>query len=157
MACVPVTGAEGALGTSLPALNATLNGTAALLLCVGLYLAKRRRLAAHGRVMIAAFGVSAAFLVSYLYYHFAVVSEVGYTRFRGAGLARTAYYALLLSHTLLAVVNLPMILVTLLYAYRRAWERHRRIARITWPVWFYVSVTGVFVYVVLYHLNPPAA
>ena len=111
----------------------------------------------HARLMRAAFLVSAAFLACYLYYHFAVARGQP-TRFHRTGLARTAYLALLLSHTLLAVVNLPMVLRTLWLAHRQDWERHRRLARWTFPIWLYVSVTGVLVYVVLYHFNaPPAA
>jgi uncharacterized membrane protein YozB (DUF420 family) len=141
---------------SLPALNAVLNATATVLLCWGLVLIKRGRRRAHARTMIAATAVSAAFLASYLYYHFAVVPELGHTPFHGGGLARTAYYGMLVSHVLLAIVNVPLVLLTLVRAARGDLERHRRVARWCWPVWFYVSVTGVLVYLVLYHWNPPA-
>lgn len=142
----------------IPAINATLNAIATVLLCVGLVLIKRGRRTAHARVMVTATVVSAAFLAGYLYYHLAVLPEIGHTPYNGAGLARTAYYAMLISHVVLAAVNVPLVVMTLWRAARGDFERHRRIARWCWPVWFYVSVTGVVVYVVLYHLNPaPAA
>lgn len=141
----------------LPAVNASLNATAAVLLCVGLFLIKRGRREAHARVMVAATAVSALFLACYLTYHFVVVPEVGHTPFHGRGMLRTAYYAMLISHVLLAIVNLPMILLTLWWARKHDWARHRRMARWTWPVWFYVSVTGVLVYLALYRWNPAAA
>jgi putative membrane protein len=142
-------------GSSLPAINAGLNAAATVLLCLGLAAIRSGRRRAHATVMILATVVSAAFLACYLVYHLAVVPELGHTEFRRSGPVRFAYYALLISHVLLAMVNLPMILVTLWRAWRRDWERHRRIARWTWPVWFYVSVTGVLVYAALYHWNPP--
>ena len=141
--------------SSLPAINAGLNATATVLLCLGLAAIKSGRRRAHATVMILATAVSAVFLACYLVYHFAVVPELGHTEFRRSGPVRVAYYALLISHVLLAMVNLPMILLTLWRAWRRDWERHRRIARWTWPIWFYVSVTGVLVYAALYHWNPP--
>jgi len=140
---------------SLPALNATLNATAFVLLVLGWRAIRAGRRERHARLMVAASVVSAAFLVSYLYYHFAVARGEP-TRFRGEGLARTAYLALLASHTILAMVNLPMVLATLWRAWRKRWADHRRLARWTLPIWMYVSVTGVLVYVVLYHLNPAA-
>ncbi len=143
-------------GRDLPILNAILNAVACVLLCAGLLLIHRGKRRAHAAVMIGATFVSAAFLVSYCIYHFAVLPEVGHTPFRRQGLVRTLYYALLLSHVLLAVVQMPLIALTLWRAVRRDWARHRRIARVTWPIWFYVSVTGVIVYLVLYHWNPPA-
>lgn len=140
----------------LPTLNAILNGTAAVLLLAGWILIKRGRREAHARTMGAATLVSAAFLVSYLTYHFAVVPEVGHTPFRREGAIKIAYYVLLITHVILAAINLPMVLVTLWRAKKQDWERHRRIARWTWPVWMYVSVTGVLVYLALYWWNPPA-
>lgn len=142
--------------SNLPAVNASLNATAGVLLCVGLILVKRGRHEAHARVMIAAALVSAAFLACYLWYHFVVIPEVGHTPFRRSGAVKLAYYALLISHVLLAAANLPMVLMTLFWAWRADWERHRRMARRTWPVWLYVSVTGVIVYLALYHWNAPA-
>lgn len=141
----------------LPTVNALLNSTAAVLLVVGLVLVKRGRRRAHAAVMVAAFVVSVAFLACYLTYHFAVVPKVGHTPFRREGALRTAYYGMLVSHVLLAMVNLPMVLRTLWHAWREDWERHRRLARWTWPIWFYVSVTGVLVYLALYHLQAPGA
>lgn len=142
----------------IPALNATLNAIATVLLCLGLVLIKRGRRSAHARVMVAATVVSAAFLCGYLYYHLGVQSEFGPTPYNGTGPARTAYLAMLLSHVVLAVVNVPLVVMTLWRAARGDFERHRRIARWCWPVWFYVSITGVLVYLVLYHWNPaPAA
>jgi uncharacterized membrane protein YozB (DUF420 family) len=140
----------------LPAVNAALNGIAAVLLVWGRVAIHRGRREQHARLMRAAFAVSAAFLACYLYYHFAVARGQP-TRFHRTGLERTAYLALLLSHTLLAVVNLPMVLRTLWLAHREDWERHRRLARWTFPIWLYVSVTGVLVYAVLYHFNAPPA
>ena len=138
----------------LPTVNACFNGLASVLLVVGLILIKRGQRTAHARVMVAAFGASALFLVGYLYYHFVVVPELGHTPYNGSGGLKVFYYGLLLSHVLLAVVNLPMILRTLWLAHRGDFERHRRWARWTWPVWFYVSVTGVVVYLFLYPWNP---
>jgi len=143
------------LASALPALNASLNACAGVLICLGLYFIKRGARRAHERAMIAATVVSAAFLISYLTYHFAVVPKVGHTPFRGTGLARSAYLALLISHVLLAMVNVPLVALTLWRAWRKDWERHRRMARLTWPVWLYVSVTGVLVYFALYRWNPP--
>ncbi len=140
--------------SSLPALNATLNAVACLLLCAGLLWIRRGRRSAHARAMVCAAVVSGAFLVSYLYYHFHVVPEVGHTPFRGTGFVRGAYYTLLVSHVLLAVLNVPLVALTLWRAAHGDWERHRRIARLTWPVWLYVSVTGVLVYLALYRWNP---
>ncbi len=137
--------------SSLPALNAVLNSIAFLLLCAGLACIRRGRRVAHAVCMIAAAIVSAAFLTSYLYYHY----HAGHTPFRGTGIARSAYLPLLASHVVLAAVNVPLVALTLWRAARRDWERHRRIARWTWPVWAYVSVTGVLVYLVLYHWSAP--
>lgn len=136
----------------LPAVNATLNALAALLLVLGWRAIRAGRRERHKRLMQAAFLVSSAFLACYLYYHFAIARGQP-TRFHRTGAARTAYLALLLSHTVLAAVNLPMVLRTLWLASRADWPRHRRLARITFPIWLYVSITGVLVYVVLYHLN----
>jgi uncharacterized membrane protein YozB (DUF420 family) len=137
----------------LPAVNATLNGASAVLLMAGLLAIKSGQRELHRRLMLSAFAVSTAFLACYLYYHFAIARGQP-TRFNSTGLAKGAYLALLLSHTLLAVVNLPLVVRTLWLAHRQRWEAHRRLARWTFPIWLYVSVTGVLVYVVLYHLNP---
>ena len=139
----------------LPALNASLNGIAGVLLVWGLLLIKNGRREAHRRVMIAATGVSAAFLVSYLIYHLGPQSASGPTPFRREGALKVLYLGMLLTHVLLATVNLPLILWLLWLARNKAWERHRRLARFVWPSWFYVSVTGVLVYLALYHWNLP--
>jgi uncharacterized membrane protein YozB (DUF420 family) len=145
------------MNSPLPAINASLNAACCLCLCVGLVLIKRGRREAHARVMFGATFFGAAFLVGYVYYHFFVQPELGPTKFHGTGLARPAYFALLISHVVLAAANVPLVVVTLWRAHREDWVRHKRIARITWPVWFYVSVTGILVYFVLYHWNPAAA
>ena len=141
----------------LPAVNAGLNATAAVLLWLGYRAIRRGRRERHAALMRAAFAASALFLACYLYYHFAVARGAP-TRFHGPPLARGLYLALLGSHTILALVNLPMVLTTLWRAHKQRWEAHRRIARVTFPIWMYVSVTGVLVYLVLYHWNgePPA-
>jgi putative membrane protein len=140
----------------LPALNASLNGLAALLLLAGWFAIRAGRRERHAALMRAAFVTSALFLACYLYYHFAVAAGKP-TRYHGTGWSRPAYLALLLSHTVLAVVNLPMVLRTLWLAHRERWDAHRRWARRTFPIWLYVSVTGVLVYLVLYHFNPQPA
>ena len=144
------------MSSPLPALNASLNAGCCLCLVIGLILIKRGRRAAHARAMLGATAFGAAFLAGYVYYHFVVQPELGPTKFHGTGWTRPAYFALLISHVVLAAANVPLVIVTLLRAHRQDWERHRRIARVTWPVWFYVSVTGILVYLVLYHWNPPA-
>jgi protein SCO1/2/putative membrane protein len=148
---------RGVVDSVLPAVNASLNALAALLLVAGLLAIKGGARARHEHLMKAAFAVSAAFLACYLYYHFAVVPLAGGpTRYAADGWRKALYLVLLGSHTVLAAVNLPMVLRTLFLAHRQDWERHKRWARWTFPVWLYVSVTGVLVYVVLYHLNPAA-
>jgi len=137
----------------LPAVNATLNGLAAVLLFLGYRAIRAGRRERHAKLMGSAFVVSVAFLACYLYYHFAIAKGEP-TRFNGTGAARYGYLALLLSHTVLAAVNLPMVLRTLWLARKERWDAHKRLARWTFPIWMYVSVTGVLVYVVLYHLNP---
>lgn len=134
--------------TDLPTVNATLNATSAALLVAGLVLIRRRHIQAHRAVMITAVGVSLLFLVSYLTYH----AQVGSRRFTGEGWIRPVYFAILISHTLLAAAVVPMAIVTLRRGLRRDDARHRRLARWTWPVWMYVSVTGVVIYVLLYHI-----
>ncbi len=133
--------------SDLPALNATLNATSAALLGAGFYFIRRREIGKHRACMLAAFVVSAAFLASYVLYH----STHGSTAFPGTGWPRTGYLALLLSHVLLATLVLPLALVTLYRALSGQFERHRAIAHVTFPIWLYVSVTGVLVYWILYH------
>ena len=132
----------------LPALNAGLNATSAALLTLGFFLIRNGRREAHKRAMLAALCCSSLFLVSYLVYH----AQVGSVRFRGQGPVRTVYFAILISHTILAVTVVPLALVTLVRALQARFDRHRRIARITLPIWGYVSVTGVIVYWMLYRL-----
>lgn len=134
--------------TSLPALNATLNGTAAVLLLMGRRQIRLRQIEAHRRTMIAAFAVSTLFLASYVIYHL----EVGSVRFQGQGIVRPIYFVLLISHVVLAAVQLPLVLTTLVLGLRRRDATHRRWARWTYPVWLYVSTTGVVIYLMLYHL-----
>lgn len=134
--------------SDLPTVNAILNSTSAVLLLVGWRMIMQRRIQAHRICMGSALGTSALFLASYLFYHY----HHGSTRFSGTGLLRTVYLTILTSHTILAVVILPMILVTVARALRDDRPAHRRIARWTLPLWLYVSVTGVIVYLMLYHL-----
>ena len=134
----------------LPTVNAVLNASSAVLLIVGYVCVRGGRIAAHKICMGLAFLVSTAFLASYLYYHF----YAGATAFQGQGWVRFAYFALLISHTILAVTIVPLVLVTLTLALRGQFPQHKRIARWTFPLWLYVSVTGVLVYLFLYHLYP---
>ncbi|MGE5127088.1 MAG: DUF420 domain-containing protein [Betaproteobacteria bacterium] len=133
---------------ALPTLNALLNATSAVLAATGWWLIRRGRRDAHRRLMLAAFAASTLFLVGYLTYHF----QVGSVRFTGQGAIRVVYFALLLSHTLLAALVLPLVLLTLSRGLRRRFEAHRRIARYTIPIWLWVSVSGVVVYWMLYRL-----
>ena len=134
--------------SDLPALNACLNASSALLLATGYVLIRRGRRDAHKRVMLAALACSALFLTSYLVYH----AQVGSVRFRGQGPIRTVYFTILLTHTVLAVAIVPLVGMTLVPALRGRFDRHRRLARITLPLWAYVSVTGVVIYWMLYRL-----
>ena len=134
-----------------PAVNATLNGSSAVLLLIGRWFIGRGRISIHRAFMIAALVSSSAFLVSYLYYH----AHVGSVHFQGQGWSRPVYFSILISHTILAAVVVPMVIITLSRALRERFDRHRAIARWTFPVWMYVSVTGVIVYVMLYHLFAP--
>jgi uncharacterized membrane protein YozB (DUF420 family) len=134
---------------SQAALNASLNGLSAVLLTGGYLAIRAGKRETHKRFMVSAFVVSTAFLVSYLVYH----ARVGHARFTGTGWIRAVYLSILLSHTVLAVVIVPMILVTLRRAWLEKFDQHRIIARWTLPLWFYVSVTGVIVYLLLYQLH----
>jgi len=131
-----------------PVIDASLNGTSAVLLLVGRSFIKRGRMAAHRAVMITALVSSTLFLSSYLYYHW----HVGSVHFQGQGWARPVYFSILISHTILAAVIVPMIIITLSRALRKRFDRHRAIARWTYPLWLYVSVTGVVIYFMLYKL-----
>lgn len=132
----------------LPATNAVLNGASATLLVTGRALIRRGRMAAHRTVMIAAVVTSSLFLTSYLYYH----AHVGSVRFQGQGWSRPLYFSILISHTLLAAAVPPLVLITLSRGLRAKFDRHRAIAKWTYPVWMYVSITGVVVYVMLYRI-----
>ena len=131
-----------------PVLDAGLNGTSAVLLVVGRGLIKRGQMAAHRAVMIAALVSSSLFLASYLYYHW----HVGSVHFRGHGVTRPIYFTILISHTVLAACTVPLVIITLVLALREKFDRHRAIARWTYPIWVYVSMTGVVVYFMLYQL-----
>jgi uncharacterized membrane protein YozB (DUF420 family) len=133
---------------SLPAVNASLNALATILLVTGYVLVRRRRLRAHKVVMLAAFATSVLFLLSYLIYH----AQVGSRPFPGRGSIRTVYFTILISHIVLAAVIPPLAGVTLWRAFRGRFDRHMRIARWTLPLWLYVSVTGIVVYWMLYQM-----
>lgn len=133
----------------LPTLNACLNATSAALLVVGWTFIRRRQIVAHRRTMTAAFVCSTLFLVSYLTYH----AQVGSVRFPGTGGARTLYLGILLTHTILAALVAPLAITTFVLARRGRFDRHRRLARFALPIWLYVSVTGVVVYVMLYRMR----
>ena len=130
----------------LPAVNAALNGISAVLLIVAYVLILNRRIDAHRRVMIAAFATSSLFLVCYVIYH----AQVGSVRFTRHGFVRPLYFAILITHVTLAAAVLPLAIVTLSRGLKARYDRHRAIARWTLPIWLYVSVTGVLVYVLLY-------
>jgi uncharacterized membrane protein YozB (DUF420 family) len=134
--------------TALPALNATLNGTAAVLLTVGLILIKQKKIDAHRLAMMAAFAVSIAFLCSYLVYH----AHVGSVPYKGTGPLRSVYFAILITHVLLAFTVPVLASITLFRGLKMRVAQHRKIARWTLPIWLYVSVTGVVVYLMLYRM-----
>ncbi len=134
----------------LPVVNATLNGLATILLLIGYTLIRQRKVHAHRRVMVTAFIVSCVFLVCYLVYHY----NVGSVRFDKPGIVRTIYLTILLTHTILAATVPVLAIITLRRALTGQFIRHRAIARWTFPIWLYVSVTGVVVYVLLYQVRP---
>ena len=132
----------------LPTLNAFLNGTSALFLLTGFYFIRvKKNQKAHALCMVSALTISALFLISYLTYHYFHGSEP----FLGEGFIRLLYFSILISHTILAIVILPLIAITLFYAVRKNFAKHKRIAQWTFPIWLYVSITGVIVYLMLYH------
>jgi putative membrane protein len=137
---------------SQAALNATLNGTSAVLLAAGYTAIRRGKKETHKKLMISAFVISCAFLVSYVIYHY----RVGDVAFRGQGWIRPVYFSILISHIVLAVVIVPLILITLRRAWLEKFDRHKIIARWTLPLWFYVSVTGVVIYWMVYQLYAPS-
>jgi uncharacterized membrane protein YozB (DUF420 family) len=134
-----------------PKINATLNGCSAVLLVTGRTFIARGKVAAHRAIMIAAFITSSLFLVSYLYYHWP--NHGGIVYFRGTGWLRPLYFTILTSHTILAIIIVPLVLMTLTRGLRGQFERHRAIARWTFPIWLYVSVTGVIIYLMLFHIG----
>jgi putative membrane protein len=134
----------------LPHLNACLNATSAVLLFSGYTFIRSRNVAAHRACQVSALVVSLLFLASYLTYHY----YHGATRFQGTGLVRPIYFTILISHTILALAIVPLVILTFYRALRYDFVRHRRIARITLPLWLYVSITGVIVYLMLYHIYP---
>ncbi len=136
--------------SSLPHFNAFLNFTSFVLLLTGYFFIRRKNIIAHRNCQIGALSVSVLFLISYLTYHF----NHGATKFQGQGIVRPVYFTILLTHTVLAAVIVPFVIITVLRAKRRDFLRHRAIARWTLPMWLYVSVTGVLVYLMLYHLYP---
>jgi len=131
-----------------PVINACLNAASAVLLGIGYMLIRGKRIATHRKFMLMAVGTSSLFLLSYLYYHF----NVGSVRFQGTGWPRTLYFAILLTHTVLAASLVVLVPVTLIRALRERFDRHRVIARWTLPIWMYVSVTGVVIYLMLYQI-----
>lgn len=135
--------------SDLPLLNAMLNSLSATFLAIGFVLIRQKKLVAHRNCMIAACATSALFLASYLTYHYLH----GSTKFQGQGPVRVVYFSILLSHTILAAAIVPMVLMTLWRAAKGRFDRHSRIARWTLPLWFYVSVTGVVIYLMLYQMD----
>jgi putative membrane protein len=138
--------------TELPTVNAVLNATSAVFLIAGYRFIRAKNRDAHRACMLGAFTSSTLFLISYLVYHF----QVGSVPFRGQGAIRVVYFAILVTHTILATTVVPLSLITLVRAVRTKFDAHRRIARWTLPIWLYVSVTGVVVYWMLYWLAPAA-
>ncbi len=134
----------------LPTVNAVLNGTAAVLLVWGYTLIRRKKIAQHRLVMLSAFAVSVVFLICYLVYHF----QVGSVKFPRAGWVRNVYWTILFTHTVLAVTVPFLAVITLRLALRGRFVEHKKLARWTFPIWLYVSVTGVIVYFMLYHIYP---
>ena len=136
--------------SDLPAVNACLNGASATFLTLGYIYIKRQKQIAHRNCMIAALCTSTAFLTCYLVYHY----FAGRTTFQNPQWFRPIYLFILLTHTILAVAIVPMVLITVMKAIQRRWEAHKRIARWTWPIWIYVSITGVVIYLLLYQIFP---
>ena len=134
--------------TDLPTVNASLNSLSTVLLGAGYYFIRNGDRQRHRACMIAAFCTSTVFLACYLVYHY----QVGSVGFNGQGWIRPVYFTILISHIILAAAIVPLVLLTFYRAWKEQFERHRRIAKWTWPIWMYVSVTGVIVYLMLYHL-----
>lgn len=140
----------------LPHVNAVLNSISSVFLIAGLFFILNQKIKPHRACMIAAFSASTLFLISYLTYHSLLVYYLGQgpTRFLGTGWVRPVYFFILMSHTILAAIAAPLVLVTLYRALKGTFDRHRRIARWTAPIWLYVSITGVIVYLMLYQIYP---
>jgi putative membrane protein len=136
---------------SLAPLNSILNAIAAVLLTAGFIFIRKRQVRAHRACMLSAVVVSTAFFISYITYHY----HVGDVRFQGHGIVRPIYFTILITHVILAAAIVPLVLITLWRAHSGNFSRHRRIARWTWPIWMYVSITGVVVYVMCYRMYPP--
>jgi len=134
----------------LPGLNAVLNGTCFLVLILGLIFIKKGKKGPHKLCMLTSLVLSVVFLSSYVYYHI----NFGSKCFTGTGSIRTLYFAILISHTALAILNVPMVIITFNHAFRENWDKHKKMARITFPIWTYVSLTGVLVYMFLYRWFP---
>ncbi|HXH29563.1 MAG TPA: DUF420 domain-containing protein [Bacteriovoracaceae bacterium] len=132
--------------TSLPAINAFFNFLSTLCLILGYYSIRRKNELRHRNFMLLAFFFSSIFLIGYLYYHY----HHGSTKFPELGWIKTLYLSILFPHIILAIVMVPMILITFYHAFKKNWEKHRRIARITFPIWMYVSFTGVIIYLMIY-------
>ncbi|MGO9640294.1 MAG: DUF420 domain-containing protein [Candidatus Acidiferrales bacterium] len=136
---------------SPPAWNAVLNGASGILLLAGYAMIRRGRILAHKTAMLSAVACSAIFLVNYVVYHV----RHGVIRFTGEGLIRPVYFTILISHTILAIAIVPLVIVTLIRAFRRRFARHKALARRTLPIWLYVSITGVVIYFLLYRIYAP--
>lgn len=136
----------------MPAVDASLNGLSGVLLLVGWLNIRKRRVATHKRFMLSACVSSSLFLICYLVYH----AIAGATHFKGTGWSRPVYFSILLSHTILAMTVVPLAIITVVLGLRSRFDRHRKIARWTFPIWMYVSVTGVLVYLFLYQFFPSA-
>lgn len=135
--------------SDLPTVNASLNSVSAIILIVGYIFIRQKKIAAHKNCMLAAFSVSVLFLISYVIYH----ANAGSTPFTKQGWIRPVYFTILISHIILAFLIVPLALRTLYLAWRERFEQHRRIAKITFPIWLYVSVTGVLIYLMLYQMS----
>jgi uncharacterized membrane protein YozB (DUF420 family) len=136
---------------SPPAWNAVLNAASGVLLLTGYAMIRRGRILAHKTAMLSAVACSAIFLVNYVVYHV----RHGVIRFAGQGLIRPVYFTILISHTILAIAIVPLVIVTVIRAFRRRYDRHKALARRTLPIWLYVSITGVVIYFLLYRIYAP--
>lgn len=135
--------------SDLPTVNASLNSFSAIILIVGYVFIRQKKIAAHKKCMLAAFSVSVLFLISYVIYH----ANAGSTPFTKHGWIRPVYFTILISHIILAFLIVPLAIRTLYLAWRERFEQHRRIAKITFPIWLYVSITGVLIYLMLYQMS----